>query len=70
VTLGLRRVLLGLSGQPASDLLAAAEKHWPEAKLGKVPPLRDIQAALSVGQPKAQQVQAHFRQLQAASQAA
>jgi hypothetical protein len=32
----------------------------------RLPSLRDIQSALAVGQPKAQQVQAHFRALQVA----
>jgi hypothetical protein len=55
----------------AADLLTvltAAEKAFPEARDGgKVPPLRDIQRTLTVGQPRAQQVQRHFRALQAAS---
>lgn len=50
------------------DLLTAAEKAFPGARNGgKVPPLRDIQTVLSVGQPKAQKVQQHFRALQMAT---
>jgi LacI family transcriptional regulator len=48
------------SRQARPDLLAAAERAFPGAASGRVPTLRDIQSALSVGQPKAQQVQAHF----------
>lgn len=39
------------------DLLAAAAKAFPDASARKVPTLRAIQAALQIGQPKAQQVQ-------------
>ncbi len=48
------------------DLLAVAEKAFPEVlNGGKIPALRAIQSALSVGQPRAQQVQAHFARIQA-----
>lgn len=49
--------------QPLAELLALAEDRYPDVLTGKlpVPPLRAIQDAMSIGQPKAQQVQAHFR---------
>lgn len=50
-----------------ADLLTAAERAFPNARNGgQVPPLREIQTALSVGQPKAQIVQKHFHALQLA----
>lgn len=49
----------------AADLLAAAENAFPEVcNGGKIPTLRAIQSALSVGQPKAHEVQKHLAQLQ------
>lgn len=45
-----------------ADLLTAAEDAWPDGA-SKLPSLRTIQTTLSVGQPKAQLVQAHFNQL-------
>ncbi len=53
--------------QPRGDLLTAAEARFPEARTGQTPSFRDIQGAMRVGQGKAQQVQAHFRTLQAAA---
>jgi hypothetical protein len=49
-------------------LLARAERQYPGGRnsIGKIPGLRDIQDDLKVGQPKAQEVQRHFRQLQPA----
>ena len=50
--------------QPVGELLALAEKMFPGGMNdGKPASLRDIQGALSVGQGKAQVVQAHFRTL-------
>jgi len=50
------------------DLIKAAEKKFPEAKTGgKIPALRLIQGELGIGQPKAQQVQRHFKALAAAA---
>lgn len=48
--------------QSLAELLAAAEKRFPDFRTaGKMPTLRAIQTALSVGQPKAYDVQNHFR---------
>ncbi len=55
------------TGETAPGLLAAAAKAFPDASAGKVPPLREIQAALRIGQPKAQQVQHAIRSGQTAS---
>jgi hypothetical protein len=52
--------------QPVTELLALAEQAFPD-HLVKLPSLRDIQGAMSIGQGKAQQVQAHFRGLKAAT---
>lgn len=52
--------------QPVEELLARAEQMFPggiNTARGKPASLRDIQGALSVGQPRAQQVKAHFREL-------
>lgn len=49
------------------DLLTAAVKAFPDAHSGKVPPLRDIQRAMAIGQSKSQIVQRHLRALQVAS---
>lgn len=55
--------------QPGGEMLSTEEKRaaetlFPTAKAGDVmPPLRAIQTAMGVGQPKAQAVQAHFRAL-------
>jgi hypothetical protein len=56
--------------QPAGELLARAEELFPSGMntaRGKPASLRDIQEALTIGQGKAQQVQAHFKALQAAA---
>jgi len=59
--------------QPVSELLGRAEAAFPGGlvpagpKAGKLASLRDIQDALSIGQPKAQQVQAHFLRLRTAT---
>lgn len=45
-----------------ADLIHAAEEAFPDGKV-KLPPLRTIQTELSVGQPKSQLVQAHFKAL-------
>ena len=51
----------------AGDLIKRAEAAFPEALAGgRLPTLREIQGALKIGQPKAQQVQAHLSALQAA----
>ena len=51
--------------QPAAELLTTAERLFPTVKAGgKIPGLREIQNVMSVGQPKSQTVQAHFRALQ------
>jgi hypothetical protein len=50
--------------KPLGELLRAAERQFPDAGTS-LPSLRDIQGAMSVGQGKAQQVQAHFRSLAA-----
>jgi hypothetical protein len=47
-------------GPEPGDLLSAADLAFPRADASNVPSLREIQRALRVGQPKAQQVQAHF----------
>jgi hypothetical protein len=54
--------------QPVHDLLKRAEEVFPGglAPNGKLASVRDIKDAVSVGQPRAQQIQAHFRRLQAA----
>lgn len=43
--------------QPVTDLLRAAEDRFPD----RLPSLREIQGAMSVGQARAQTVQAHLR---------
>ena len=56
--------------QLVGELLALAEEAFPggmNTARGKPASLRDIQDALSVGQGKAQQVQVHFKTLQAAT---
>lgn len=52
----------------ASGLLIAAEQAFPEARNGgRVPSCGISSGCCPVGQPRTQQVQAHFRGLQAAS---
>ena len=54
--------------QPLTDLLKKAEARYPGGRneIGKFPVLREIQGDLGIGQPKAQQVQAHLKTLQPA----
>jgi hypothetical protein len=53
--------------QPATDLLASAERVFPGGKTagGKFPSVRDIRSGMGIGQDKARQVQEHFRSLPA-----
>lgn len=43
--------------------LRAVETWAPDGRLAKVPPLRDIKAGLSIGQPKATRVRAYLSEL-------
>jgi hypothetical protein len=53
---------------PVLDLIAAAEEAFLEAKNGgPVPSLQVVQGEMKIGQGKAQTVQRHFLNLQAAA---
>ncbi|MFF0867609.1 hypothetical protein ACFYUV_38010 [Nonomuraea sp. NPDC003560] len=55
---------LPLPVPPPTELhLKAVQTFAPDGRLTKVPPLRDIKAALRVGQPKAAQVQEYLEEL-------
>ncbi len=57
------------TSQPLGALLAIASERFPDAAAGgSVPALRRIQKTMGIGQPKAQEIQRHFRTLQASAQ--